>query len=90
MGRSSTPKYRIEFAGGSHFVTAAAWPGEYLGKPSKTKLAQYMAKHEESLREGGANAHLNTVGYVPPTSARVIRQSDDALIAEFKKEGGRG
>ena len=88
MGRSVTPPYRLEMPG----VTAMCWrvkaqygiPG--CGKPTYENLVKYIEAYNKSLELGGSNQHISkALGYIPyPTWARIVRQADGVVMAEWK------
>lgn len=72
MGRSTTPKYSFKISTylsrvGKAFHSSMAWKSEY-GKPTTANIDKWVAKYEESLLPGGANAHL---GYDPVLSVEI-------------------
>lgn len=79
MGRTFTPKYRIEANG---FLTRSTWQHKYHGRPTAANLAKWAAKNNESTQPGGCNEHVGTD--CPITKARIVRQSDDVVIAEWE------
>lgn len=82
MGRSTTPKYRVEVAQAGLSPLRVAWPGDHFGKPTDAKLAQWVADYEASLKPGGVNAH---VGYAPVLNAKVVNQKQQAVAAEYHR-----
>jgi hypothetical protein len=87
MGRSYTPKYRLEMDGatmcgwqvGSHYGI----PGN--GAPNDANLARYVEAYVASQDPGGANAHiLRSLGHKHvPRWARIVRQSDGQVMASY-------
>lgn len=84
---SITPTFRIEYVSirlsdGMRFNQQQAWPTKYAGRPSDENLAKFVKVHEDSTAPGGINAHL---GQEQIRSAKVIRQSNDVVVAEFDR-----
>jgi len=90
MGRSTTPKYRVEVvpADASLRLTPSAWrvgkdrqiPGN--GKPTLSNLTNYINALEASTLPGGSNAHL---GFMPIAEARIVDQFTGQLMAHWRK-----
>ena len=80
MGKSFTPKYRIEFHSNTN-MTAAAWKGQ----ATTARLEAHVRHLNESFRPGGVNAHVGDgLGFIPYISrARIVRQSDDSMISDW-------
>jgi hypothetical protein len=62
MGRTLTPKYSLEasfvdFANKKLGSLRMGWPSK-LGKPTNKKAEAWVRGFNESLKPGGANAHL--------------------------------
>jgi len=78
MGRSYTPKYRIEV---EHFgdMSPPGWT-------ARSDLGKWIELLIVSQMEGGQNAHLAKDGNpIIPRWARVVRQSDRVVISEWKQ-----
>jgi hypothetical protein len=72
MGRTITPKYAVEV---KHGLTIQSTPSAWKGKPTAARLAQWVADYNESLKPGGANAHLTERWPIEAcriTSARIL------------------
>lgn len=83
MGRSFTPKYRIETGSDKQgWVTYAAWRCEY-GKPDASRLEAYRVKLNESFLPGGVNSHcVGSAGQVLYFSnLRVVEQKTGRVVA---------
>lgn len=80
MGRSTTPRYRVEFTQENLAPGHVAWPDKYLGKPTTESLQKWVIDFEASMRPGGCNAHL---GFHPVTKAIVIHQKTGNTVAEW-------
>lgn len=88
MGRSYTPKYRIEIrlASPKWAAPPEAWRTQY-GRANAENLARFIQVHNASIAPGGANAHLGAEHRI--TGARLVRQADDRVLAECWESGGR-
>lgn len=89
MGRITTPPYRIEIkcSDSRYSFTPMAWRVRSNnagiradGKPTVANLDKWVTAYEDSLRPGGCNAHLGIHSVV---SAKIIRQSDNEVVAEW-------
>ena len=82
MGKSITPKYRVEIRTNSAKwgITPMAWNGAQDGRANAANLAKYVAGFNASTVAGGVNGHLDGLKI---TAATLIRQSDAEVIAEF-------
>jgi len=86
MGKSITPKYRIEIKDNSlnylDMPLAMAWN---CGKPTTKKLEEYIYKLIDSYKIGGCNEHISlTLGYMPiPNKARIINQKTGDIVIEW-------
>ncbi len=80
MGRSITPKYRIETRGNIN-ISAGAWSG----RATSARLEDHVRALNKSFQVGGANAHLGSdLGFIPYLwSAEIVRQSDDKVVAAW-------
>lgn len=76
MGRSFTPKYKLEIKTPGIFVSPMGWTVKENGQPTPENLDKYMEKYLASLQPGGTNAHLAEhygLEAVSPTYARLCR-----------------
>ena len=84
MGRSYTPVYRLEFYDGrsEKGCMVQAWKG----KASAQALEQWVFSYSKSLELGGVNQHISlSLGHIPyPNKARIVRQSNGEVVAEWK------
>lgn len=82
MGKSITPKYRIEeFKIGFWTVSGCmAWRKEY-GKPTVENLRKFRDGYNNTMKPGGANAHLSSRDHFG--ALRIVRQSDNEVIAFY-------
>lgn len=87
MGRSITPRYRVEFQAHHCLISHSIWqvktnnvgiPGN--GKPTDKNLARYIRELEDSTKTGGVNAHL---GPMLILSARIVDQFTDEVKASY-------
>jgi len=80
MGRTTTPKYRIETRG-NIVLTAGAW----RGRATSARLEDHVRALNKSFGTGGANAHLgDDLGFVPYISgAEIVRQEDGEVVAAW-------
>ena len=80
MGRSITPKYRIETRGNIN-ISNGAWSG----RATSARLEDHVRHLNKSFQGDGANAHLGSdLGYIPYLwSAQIVRQSDGKVVAAW-------
>ncbi len=92
MGRSYTPKYRVEYRDNTMYVDGrvptmypgrVSWPS-HLGKPSNAKAEDLRRKMNQSFQPGGVNGHvsnaLNTVVHI--YRLWVVEQKTGTWVAE--------
>lgn len=81
MGRTVTPKYRIESRDNMGKLSQWAW----RGKVSASLLADYMDSYNASFQPSGANWHvskaLGVVAY--HSAAKVINQRTGEIVATW-------
>ena len=84
MGRSYTPKYRIEFWDCKGVKAQQAWRGSV----TKKALEEWIKVYEDSLKVGGVNYHIcKMLKYIPFVhKAVIIRQADQTMMTEWKFE----
>lgn len=90
MGRTFTPTYRIEMQGS----TAACWRTKDYGQmrghgqPTAANLTAYVNAFVNSQMAGGPNEHIREALGKPivPTWARIVRQSDNRVMAMFYRD----
>lgn len=79
MGKTITPKYRIEY----FTVGGYAGPAVWRGLPTKARLLGHLRELNRSYEPGGVNAHLRAAH---PTfrhrGACIVRQADNTTVAE--------
>lgn len=88
MGRSYTPKYRIElsfvdFKGRQRKIDAFGWSCKRHGRPSEHNAKRFRDGMNESLEKGMSNEHLKHRQSAYGT-ARIIEQSTGDVIATYK------
>lgn len=90
MGRTHTPKYRVEIDG--HCLNLPVgigigptfWNTREMGRPTAANLEKVLRQYQESTLPGGANEHL---GEQPlPRQARIVDQFTDEVKAEWRRE----
>lgn len=86
MGRSTTPKHRIEFRDSSRKTQAVAWNTKWYGRANQNNLDQWVARYNGELELGGINDHISkALGFVPYiTSAKIVNQKTDQTVAEYQ------
>lgn len=82
MGRSTTPRYRLELKGTGGTFPPQSWNKRAGGPltPTDAELRRWVESFEASTRKGGSNAHL---GPTVIWSAQVVRQKDGQVIARY-------
>jgi hypothetical protein len=84
MGKSYTPKYRIETVewrpGVGAYKGTFAWDGKRDGKPSAAAASKWRESMNKSFEAGGVNAHLagTRIG-----SIKIVEQATGSKVAEF-------
>lgn len=83
MGRSYTPKYRVEMVldNSARTCEQIAWDKRY-GRANKANLAKLIASIESSTQPGGVNAHLGIKSFI---SATIVNQLNGDLVAFYAK-----
>lgn len=79
MGKTTTPKYRLEWSDGTGGWQKQAWSGHATQK----RLNTYMLQLAQSFEAGGANEHISkSFGYIPyPLVARIVFNTErDAFV----------
>jgi hypothetical protein len=85
MGRSITPKYRIDEKNRlGNWYPFAAWDVKSNGKVTKASLENYRVALNASYQAGGVNAHIGkAVGYIPHhASLRLVEQKTGRVVCE--------
>lgn len=82
MGRSYTPKYRVDYRdqGGWHSV---CWDTKRNGRPTDANLEQWRRKMNTSFNHGGVNHHVSKAcGYLVHISkAALVNQRNGEPVA---------
>lgn len=78
MGRTSTPKYRVEVSDGKQ-MSLMTWGG----KPTNKRLEEWVISYGKSFEHGEVNAHVSySLGYIPyPVYARIVDQATERVVA---------
>lgn len=82
MGRSITPKYRMEMTDCKGVVSLMCWKGA----PNKKGLEQWVTRYHDSLKVGGVNEHLSkSLGFLPLVyHVKLVRQADNVVVSCWK------
>lgn len=64
MGKTITPKYRVDFQRKSNWLVFSSWNSKQAGKPSVENLIKFREKYNASLKKGGCNEHIGIAGMV--------------------------
>ena len=86
MGKSYTPKHRIEFTKTVAFgVQPICWSTKVNGKATRKNLEKYIAGLNKSFQIGGSNEHLSRDGVLPHIiDAKLVNQFTGEIVAEYK------
>jgi len=81
MGRSVTPKYRMEVKTNVGYFTPSIW----RGRATEQRLEVAVHAENKSFLPGGVNAHVaNNLGAVPYIyKAKIINQMTGEVVAEY-------
>lgn len=93
MGKSYTPKYRIEMKDHAGW-NQSSWDVRSrantvgMGKPTNENLKKKVYSYAKSLEIGGVNEGLSiSTGFVPyPSEARIVNQFTGEIMAEWKAD----
>jgi hypothetical protein len=82
MGKTITPKYRLEMKCQGLHCTPSAWKG----RVSEQALEKYIFDYADSLKLKGVNQHISLdLGFIPfPAYAQIVRQKDNQIVATWK------
>ena len=88
MGRTITPKYRIElpcidFGQRKRVIHSFAWDCKRDGKPSVKNGLRFMQGYNDSYKTGGSNEHLKNM-FSDYLDFKIIEQKGNILIASYK------
>lgn len=86
MGRTITPKYRVEAEFADNTGTRCAWNvrtncGRADGPATEANLAKWVDALERSTQPGGCNCHLSPIVVF---SARIIKQATGDVVAAYR------
>ena len=83
MGRSYTPKYRIEVKCNVPMDWLGCWDSKQYGRVSNVNAEKYRTTFNQSFLPGGVNAHVSEARGVVPWiyHVDVVRQSDGKVMA---------
>jgi hypothetical protein len=97
MGRSITPKYRIQYyyrqPNGQIVEVRASWTIssnnksiQADGKPTKENAEKYIQAYNNSLKSDGANKHVSVaLGFMPMAhKAEIVNQFTGKVVVEWK------
>jgi hypothetical protein len=87
MGRSITPKYRVEMFRRNPFTGDRVSDVEcWKGRASDTLLESYVLRLERSYKPGEVNGHISaSFGYLPAyDAARIVDQKTGQVVATWK------
>lgn len=81
MGKTKTPKYRLECKDNKGPYTLS-----WQGKATEKRLQDWIKSYHQSLEIGGANEHISKgLGFVPYlNSAKIVNQQTGQVVAEYK------
>ncbi|CAB5221281.1 hypothetical protein UFOVP244_125 [uncultured Caudovirales phage] len=85
MGKSVTPKYRLEIRDCGNRLGSSATPSAWRGRASKKALEDYIDGYHDSLKIGGVNQHVSiSLGYIPFVNrAQIVEQKTGLVVAEW-------
>lgn len=68
-------------------MTPVEWRSDVYGRATTKNLDKYVRDLVDSFKTGSANAQVGEAyGYIPvPSSARIVRQKDKKVLAEWKQ-----
>lgn len=86
MGRSYTPKYRVEHGDQTGRQMPSAWRVTDYGAPTAHRLAVWVNRMEDSYKLGRCNAHIALrLGFLPSIHyACIVNQRTGTVVAEYK------
>lgn len=78
MGRIVTPRFRVEYVTGSGYrLTPSGWS---MPRPTASELAKHCEHLVKSFEPGGCNEHAPVI----LIGARLVRQSDNVVMATWE------
>lgn len=78
MGRSYTPKYRIEFDNSTPF----SWDSKSYGRPTIVNLRKFRDSMNDSFLPGGANEHIKGWKVM---GCKVVNQFTGETVCEVER-----
>lgn len=80
MGKSITPKYRLEI-----YDNSGRHSQSWNGRASEKRLNDYILTYGKSLESGGVNFHLSkSLGFIPyPNKAEIIEQRSGQVVTRW-------
>jgi hypothetical protein len=91
MGRTVTPKYRIELSGWNYpagnrwrLDNLGVWE-KYHGRPTEANLESYVQTYTQSFMIGGVNEDAGKeMGFIPsPSHAKIVNQKTGEVVASW-------
>lgn len=81
MGRSVTPKYRMEVRANVGYMTPSCWSG----RATEKRLEDAVRSMNKSFLPDGVNAHVSKSRgvVVQILSAKLVEQSTGTVVAEY-------
>jgi hypothetical protein len=79
MGRSRTPKFRIEL----NTNTMGKQVFAYERKATTDGLVEFIVSYEKSLKPGGVNEHVCPDRVTWVNSAQIVNQKTGRVVAEY-------
>ncbi len=89
MGKTITPKYRVEFRDNDRnawsIFKRQIWDCKAYGKPTAKNLATWREKMNTSFDNGGVNFHISkAAGFIVYIShAKIVSQKSGEIVAEY-------
>jgi len=89
MGKSTTPKYRVEYfdnTSGKILPHTQAWDCKSYGRPSLENLEKWRKSMNQSFKPGGVNYHISESAkiLIHITKASIVRQKDNVVVTYVK------
>ena len=87
MGRTITPKYRIEYVESNRErANSAAWDAKTYGRANARNLERWRTKLNTSFLPGHCNFHVSqALNVIPHVSyARLVNQKTGEVVAEAR------
>jgi hypothetical protein len=88
MGRTITPKYRLEYYDNHKqpYPHKQTWDVKTKGKTTDQNLEKYLIDFGKSFEVGRVNDHISkSIGYIPyPQKGRIINQRTNEIVAIWK------